>query len=287
MHSSADELPSWVTVLKSPRRGGGVLYMVGTTHVSEKSARRVQQAIRQIKPKLVMLELCKKRKHILESDRKGRDSRHPGGCFAASSEILRLSLSGQGSVALLGYLLSRFSARVAHRMNTVPGHEFRVAAAEARRQRASLILGDRDFAVTVRRMWGAMSWFESLKLCLQLFYLAFLCTSQDGWTRLTTAELIREMGKHFPSIMKAMVHERDSYMAHVLRHFVDQGETVVAVVGKAHVSGICQRWKDNVDVQQLLSVPTVGVGAVYHPTILLALVGVLVMLISAYMYATL
>mmetsp|Transcript_8563 Transcript_8563/g.16834 ORF Transcript_8563/g.16834 Transcript_8563/m.16834 type:complete len:243 (-) Transcript_8563:332-1060(-) len=230
--------------------------MVGTNHVAGYRAEaRVQEAIRELKPKLVMLELCKKRKHLLDPEKKG--PHRDGNCCAACMNICQLSLTGNGSVALLGYLMSRYLRRVGQASNTTPGKEFRAAAKEARRQRASLILGDRDFTITLMRIWARLGVFERIALCWKLFYGAYLHLDFHYHRRLSTEDSIRLMGKQFPGILGPLVSERDAYMAHVLRFFVDQGETIVAVVGDAHVKGIQKKWKDNIDVQKLLTVPQV------------------------------
>mmetsp|Transcript_12759 Transcript_12759/g.26051 ORF Transcript_12759/g.26051 Transcript_12759/m.26051 type:complete len:232 (+) Transcript_12759:245-940(+) len=204
-----------------------------------------------------MLELCKKRKHLLDSERAGP---HRGGnCCAACMNICQLSLTGNGSVALLGYLMSQYLRRVGRESNTTPGKEFRAAAKEARRQRASLILGDRDFTITLMRIWARLGSLERIALCWKLFYGAYLDLGFNYYRKLSTEDSIGLMGEQFPGLLEPLVSERDAYMAHVLRYFVDQGETIVAVVGGAHVKGIQKKWKDNIDVQKLLTVPERGI----------------------------
>ena len=84
-------------------------------------------------------------------------------------------------------------------------------------------------------------------------------------------------------MIKPLLSERDAYMAHVLRYFVDQGETVVAVVGDAHVEGICNRWGQDVDVKKLLEVPQRG-GLFQNLLVLLLIVLSAMLLVVLYRY---
>mmetsp|Transcript_1224 Transcript_1224/g.1556 ORF Transcript_1224/g.1556 Transcript_1224/m.1556 type:complete len:300 (-) Transcript_1224:164-1063(-) len=249
--SHSSHLPPWITTLKSKTRGG-VLYLIGTSHV-EKSEGRIQEAIEILKPRMVMLELCKKRKHVLSSDSKSRQFASPSSYCGTCRNMCQMSLSGHGGVALLAFLLSQFLQKGAEATNRKPGQEFREAAVEARKQRASLILGDRDFTITMQRMWAMLSTLDRLALCWLLFLVTFVM--RNGKNPVSPDKSIRLLGRRFPGLRNALVNERDDYMAHVLRYFVDQGNPVVAVVGEAHVAGICNSWEKDIDVQKLLWVP--------------------------------
>eukprot|EP00954_Amorphochlora_amoebiformis_P009681 753488-Amorphochlora_amoeboformis.AAC.1 len=192
------------------------------------------RAIRTVKPKFVMLELCKKRKQMLANCGSSYSRSRDNGCTVCQS-LCQLSLSGNVSVAILGFLLSRFMQRVGDDLKTTSGLEFKAAAREARKQRASLILGDRDFTLFLGAYFG-IRWTGRVR------------TADESFLRL---------GSRFPAIIRPLIRERDQYMAHVLRYFVDQGECVVAVVGQAHVKGICEQWEKNINVRRLLDVPQV------------------------------
>jgi len=91
-------------------------------------------------------------------------------------------------------------------------------------------------------------------LCFELFLGAYFGIRWTGRVR-TADESFLRLGSRFPAIIRPLIRERDQYMAHVLRYFVDQGECVVAVVGQAHVKGICEQWEKNINVRRLLDVP--------------------------------
>jgi len=105
----------------------------------------------------------------------------------------------------------------------------------------------------MQRMWAMLSTLDRLALCWLLFLVTFVM--RNGKNPVSPDKSIRLLGRRFPGLRNALVNERDDYMAHVLRYFVDQGNPVVAVVGEAHVAGICSSWEKDIDVQKLLWVP--------------------------------
>lgn len=72
MYSSLKEfdenLPHTVTVLDTPV--GSKVYLVGTAHFSTESQDDVSLVIRNVRPDIVMVELCSSRVHILKHDEK-------------------------------------------------------------------------------------------------------------------------------------------------------------------------------------------------------------------------
>ena len=55
-------------------------------------------------------------------------------------------------------------------MEVLPGEEFRVALKEAQAMGAQVVLGDRPLTVTLARVWGALSWWEKIKLSWHLLW---------------------------------------------------------------------------------------------------------------------
>jgi pheromone shutdown protein TraB len=61
-------LPETVSLLQMPN--GSNVYLCGTAHFSENSQRDVATVIRNTRPKVIVLELCTNRIHILSKDEK-------------------------------------------------------------------------------------------------------------------------------------------------------------------------------------------------------------------------
>ncbi|XP_057795197.1 uncharacterized protein LOC131011400 isoform X4 [Salvia miltiorrhiza] len=67
-----------------------------------------------------------------------------------------------------------------------------------------------------------------------------------------------QMDKMFPTLMETLLHERDRYMSTNLLEVASKHNSVVIVVGEAHLQGIQKNWKQHVDMKELLHVPRFG-----------------------------
>ncbi|KAL0319809.1 UNVERIFIED_CONTAM: hypothetical protein Sradi_5242400 [Sesamum radiatum] len=190
------------------------VYLVGTAHVSTESCREVQAVIDFLKPQVVFLELCSGRIAVLTP----QNLKVP-----TIGEMVEMWKKNHNP---FGILYSWFLAKVASKLEVLPGAEFRVAYEEATKYGAKVILGDRP--VQLKEM--------------------------DDIDMLTL--VIQEMSKQFPTLMETLVHERDQYMSATLLRTAREHNSVVAVVGKGHLPGIQKYWKQPVEVKQLLTIPS-------------------------------
>ncbi|KAG6484335.1 hypothetical protein ZIOFF_052850 [Zingiber officinale] len=184
---------------ESSAEGGSCdVYLVGTAHVSQESCKEVQAIISCLKPQVVFLELCASRVAILAPQ---------------NFQVLYCSLED-----------------VAHKLEVLPGAEFRIAYEETMGYGGKIILGDRP--VHLKDM--------------------------DNVDMLTL--VIQEMSKAFPTLMDTLLHERDMYMSSTLLKVAREHSSVVAVVGKGHLAGIKKNWKQPIEMKHLLEVPVRSAG---------------------------
>ncbi|GFQ08394.1 uncharacterized protein mj1365, partial [Phtheirospermum japonicum] len=165
---------------------------------------------------------------------------------------------------LSGYFTAGFLLRLLLDLKFFPGAEFRVGYEEAMKYGGKVILGDRPVQITLRRTWAKMPLWHKTKLVYSLMFQAvFLPTPEvlskalkemDDVDMLTL--VIQEMSKQFPTLMETLVHERDQYMSAKLLKIASEHNSVVAVVGKGHLSGIKKNWKQPVDLKEILTIPS-------------------------------
>ncbi|KAL8511166.1 hypothetical protein ACS0TY_017840 [Phlomoides rotata] len=255
---------SAVTLTCESSADGGLcdVYLVGTAHVSSESCREVQAVIDFLKPQVVFLELCSSRVAILAP----QDFKVP-----TFGEMVEMWKKKQN---LFGILYSWFLAKVASKLEVLPGAEFRVAYEEAMKYGGKVILGDRPVQITLRRTWAKMPLWHKTKLLYSLLFQAvFLPSSEDLNKTLKEMDdvdmltlVIQEMSKKFPTLMETLVHERDQYMSATLLKVACEHNSVVAVVGKGHLPGIHKNWRQPVEMKQLLGMPseknTISVGKI-------------------------
>ncbi|GAB2285289.1 hypothetical protein Dimus_019743 [Dionaea muscipula] len=249
-----EELSRDVMVLSCDNADGGNcdVYLVGTAHVSEESCREVQAVISYLKPEAVFLELCSSRVAILTL----RDLKVP-----TMNEMIDMWRKKQN---LFGVVYSWFLAKVADKLEVLPGSEFRVAFDEARKCGSKVILGDRPVQVTLRRTWVKMPLWHKMKLLYSFLFQAFFLPSANDLNRMLKEMddadmltlVIQEMSKEFPTLMETLVNERDRYMSSTLLRVASEHSSVVAVVGKGHLQGIKKHWKQPVEMNELMEVPS-------------------------------
>ena len=126
--------------------GNRQVYIVGTAHVSEKSAELVAQTIDAVQPTLVMLELDRKRL-------KGA----PAAASSASTPQppRRPSLLERTGAWVVGSLLSGLYKSLDD-LGLNSGREFSVALTKARENNIQILLADRDVDETLRRLSAAI-----------------------------------------------------------------------------------------------------------------------------------
>ncbi|KAL2493557.1 TraB family protein [Forsythia ovata] len=254
-----------LTCESAAERGVCDVYLVGTAHVSTESCQEVQAVINFLKPQVVFLELCSSRVAVLTP----QNLKIP-----AIGEMIGMWKKNHN---LFGILYSWFLAKIASKLEVLPGAEFRVAYEEAMKYDGKVILGDRPVQITIRRTWAKMPLWHKTKLLYSFLFQAFFLPSpadlnkmlkeMDDVDMLTL--VIQEMSKQFPTLMETLVHERDlnltvgakvwtveRYMSTSLLRVAREHNSVVAVVGKGHLPGIQKNWKQPVDVKQLLSMPS-------------------------------
>lgn len=122
---------------------------------------------------------------------------------------------------------------------------------------AHFILGDRPVHITLRRAWESLRFWPKLKVVVGLLWSCLHKPNPEEikqWLQQVLSEesdiltkSFEELQKHFPSLHRVIIEERDAYLAAKLVQTcrcLAPGSRVVAVVGAGHVPGICQ-WLQN------------------------------------------
>lgn len=187
----------------------------------------------------------------------------------------------------MSVLFTRIQSDYAKKLNVTIGGEFRAAFQSAfnqqkrfwkdeyhsrihQRQRnqeirpCAIILGDRPVRITLARAWESLRFFGKLKLVICLLWSSIcqpsekelkewmesILNDRTGKNDLMT-KAMEEMGKHFPTLKKVIIEERDDFMAAKLRQTAEmltytedndcREKVIVAVVGAGHCSGMMKK----------------------------------------------
>ena len=140
-----------VTELEKP--DGGRVYLLGTAHTSQESAAHAVCLMRAVRPSAVAVELCKGRRHMLNSAPAPPPPPSSSGAAGSDDSSLgNLASSLSGVLADWTTAISLQYDTYERVLGDAAGGEFHAAASEAARLGARVVLGDRDVGLTLLRL---------------------------------------------------------------------------------------------------------------------------------------
>lgn len=216
------------------------IVLIGTAHVSEKSVSEVKAAIRNLKPDIVAVELCRARYDSLK-----------GNIQESQIPIKDILSQGKMHYFLIQWLLAYIQKKIGEDVGVKPGAEMLSAIEGAEAIGANVALIDRDIQVTLQRFWGKMKFTEKIRMIGSLIGGVIgigkgaeididQITEQD-----VVAALISELRGFAPTAAEVLIDERDAYLAgSILRIAAGGNKTVVAVIGAGHKPGVINYLKN-------------------------------------------
>ncbi|MFA6064358.1 MAG: TraB/GumN family protein [archaeon] len=208
--------------------------LVGTAHISKESIKLVEETIETEQPDVIGVELDKERLAQLLSGKKWQET-----------NLVEIIETGKTYLFLLNVLLSNLQRQLGANVGVAPGAEMMAAIKKSQEKKVPLQLLDRDVRITLKRAFNEMSFGEKAKLGGSIvagFFGAGEKITVEKIEELKKEDLInnlmKEMGKQFPSIKRVLVDERDTYIAEMIKH--SPGKKIVAVVGAGHLQGIVE-----------------------------------------------
>jgi len=209
------------------------LRIVGTAHVSQKSVDEVKAAIDEFKPDVVAIELDSGRFNALK-----KQARDP-----TVDDVLEVK---NFNSLLIQWLLSYLQRKIGVDVGVEPGAEMKAAIAEAESRGIAIALVDRDIRLTLLRFWKSMGIIEKIKMIFALIYSVAEVDNGEAIDIESLKEqnvidaVMVEFRKFSPNGARALIDERDAFIAHqlVLLKVQRPEGRILAVVGAGHRQGI-------------------------------------------------
>ena len=214
--------------------------LIGTAHVSEKSVAEVKAAIKNLKPDIVAVELCRGRYDSL----KGNVQEH-------QVPIKDILSEGKIYYYVIQWLLAYMQKKIGDDMGVKPGAEMLSAIEEAEIIGANVALIDRDIHVTLQRFWGKMKFLEKIRMVGSLLggLIGIGKGTEIDIDQITEQDvvtaLVSELRGFAPTAAEVLIDERDAYLAgNILNVAAGGNKTVVVVIGAGHKPGIINYLKN-------------------------------------------
>ena len=223
--------PDIERVLLDSGDGAREVLLVGTAHISQESVDLVRGVIEHAQPDSVCVELDERRFQALSQRRKWE-----------STDLREIIRKRQLSTLLINFMLASYQKRLGGKLGVMPGSELLEATRVAEKLDIPVELCDRDVRITLRRAWGALSFWKKLQLLSGVATSVFDApeVSEEELRRIrqkdVLTELMEELGRAMPAVKRVLIDERDDYLAEMIRTV--EGQRVVAVVGAGHVQGM-------------------------------------------------
>ncbi|MBI2549970.1 TraB/GumN family protein [Candidatus Woesearchaeota archaeon] len=221
------------------------LIVIGTSHIAKDSVRKVTETITAEKPDIVAVELDHARLHALLSEQKPRFS-------LAALRVMGLT----GFVFFtIGGLLQRKLGKL---IGAVPGEEMKTAVKVANQIGARVALIDQPLSITMKNL-SKIRFREKLRLVKDvIFGITGLETEKVNidLSKTPTGSFVemamRKVRRRYPGLYKALVTDRDNYMAHALMRITksEPDSKITAVVGAGHEKEIAKLIKTVITKQQ-------------------------------------
>ncbi len=211
--------------------GGRSILLVGTAHVSQQSVDLVREVIERERPDTVCIELDEGRYTALSQERK-----------FAEQDLREVLKRKQLATLLLNLILASYQRRLGLKLGVAPGSELLEAARVAEENDIPFALCDRDVRITLRRAWQSISWWQRMRLLVEMGASLFeeAEVSEEELARIrdqdVVTEVMNELGRMLPDLKRVLIDERDAYLAHEILE--TKGDRIVAVVGAGHVHGM-------------------------------------------------
>jgi pheromone shutdown-related protein TraB len=181
--------------------------IIGTAHVSQASVDEVRTAIEEYSPDVVAIELDPSRYAALK-----RQAADP-----SVSEVLEVK---NFNSLLVQWLLAYLQRKIGFDVGVEPGAEMKAAIEEAERRGIAIGLVDRDIRITLLRFWNSLGFIGKVKMGWALLVsVAEIDNGQEiDIESLKDQDVIdmvmEEFRKFSPSGARALIDERDAYIAH-------------------------------------------------------------------------
>lgn len=167
---------------------------------------------------------------------------------AADPSVTQVLEARNFTQLLVQWILSYLQRRIGMDLGVEPGAEMKAAIEEAEQRGLGIGLIDRDIRITLRRFWKSLSLFEKGKM---VYALAVSITSIDD-EEIDVEELKKqdmiglamdEFRKFSPNGARALIDERDAFLAHQILRLSERYSRVLVVIGAGHVQGV-QKYLD-------------------------------------------
>lgn len=204
-----------------------MIKLLGTSHVSPQSIKRVEQEVQH--HDIIAVELDRQRVQTLLSNNQQKPR---------TWQLIK-------AVGVSGAIFAKIGHWVEHKIGasvgTTPGGEMKAAIYQTAQEKKRVALIDQPIQQTLKRFSQAFTWRVKLKLLKTVFKktdIRFDVRAEPD--EKTIQELLSYVDEAVPELAEVLIHERNRYMARKLHQLqqANEEDSILAVVGAGHLPGL-------------------------------------------------
>ncbi len=231
----AEALPAENEPQVTIKAGEREVTILGTAHISQASADKVDALIGSGQYDAVAIELCPSRHQaMIEPD------------AMANMDLVQVVREGKASMIAAHLALGAYQQRMAEQLGVMPGAEMRMAIECAQKHQLPILLIDRDVATTLKRIYRNVSWWRRLELISTLIMsvMSRQKVSAEEIERLKEGDMLEtaftQFAEQAQQLYVPLIEERDRYMSARIVDELDRSDCrhILAVVGAGHLKGM-------------------------------------------------
>ncbi len=221
--------------IETIRFGEVTITLLGTAHISRASTEKVRELITGNDYDAIAVELCPSRYNaIINPD------------ALAKMDLFQVIREKKTAMVAANLALGAYQQRMADQLNILPGAEMRMAIDCAGEAHLPVLLIDREIAVTLKRIYRNVPWWQRINL------LAGLLSSVLSRRKISTEEIERlkegdmlestfaQFAEEARELFVPLIDERDRYMSARILQELRSGKhkNILVVIGAGHMKGM-------------------------------------------------
>ncbi len=234
-----DQPHQWITYKNTE------MCLLGTAHVSQKSAEVVRDLIATGDFDGVAIELDEIRYQALTDQNRYRNM-----------DLVSIIKNKQTGLIATNLAMSAYQKRLADQLGVEPGAEMKQAITSAQERDLPLWKIDRSVGITMKRTWRSLKFMEKIDLLFGFGgFFDKEDVSEEEIEKLKSGDILESTFKDFSenseNLYHSLIDERDLFMAARLQEAVnenqDQHKKVLVVIGAGHLKGTSEYVQEPID----------------------------------------
>lgn len=255
--------------------GNTRITLLGTAHISQASADKVEELLDSGEYDAVAVELCPSRHNAIVNPE-----------ALAKMDLFEVLRKKKTTMVTANLALGAYQQRMAEQLGIEPGAEMRTAINKAQQHQLPVMLIDREISVTLKRVYRNVSWWKRLNLVggLLTSLMSRQQITEDEIERLKEGDMLESAFTQFAEqaqeIYVPLIDERDRYMVAKLREEAENSDSkhILAIIGAGHLKGMTDYLSKPAEqpatqtIAELDQLPTPSIWPKFIPWIIVSLI---------------